>query len=79
MGKQVTSGEELGKIICEALGVDPNLAVRIVIVCEAGWKVTPAKIFIERYDDGELKELDWKTLLKDHPVTQATEEVTPNG
>lgn len=54
------SGSELIQVVCEALGLNPDVVQSISIKAEAGYD---AVVEIEQFADARLFDVDWRKAL----------------
>lgn len=55
---------ELGKVLCEALGLDVNLTKRIIIDCDSSDGNTIPMVYVEMIGDRRLLDIQWTDALK---------------
>jgi len=52
--------DQFMKTVCEAIGVDHTMARRVIVDGQAG---EPIKVYVERFADKAVLDLDWKEGL----------------
>jgi len=70
MTTPIIDGHELGKVICEAMDLDPNKVARIILDCPAHGLVA---LYIQMWGSAELLDVDWGAELKGVKVVKLTE------
>lgn len=59
-------GDDLGKLLCEAIGLDHSRVRRVILDVEAGAVV---RIFVETHGSRQLLDLDWSRGLQGAEIT----------
>lgn len=61
-------GDKLGRVLCEALGLDPDMTKRIVLDVPSGG---PVVAYVEQYASSMVFEIDWSALLGKIQIAEA--------
>jgi len=68
--------DDLGKKLCEALGIEVDQVLRLTIELEP---TQPIRVSVEMVGDASLMDIDWQTYLQDAEIDYGSTSIPAEG